>query len=169
MYIWNSQRRSVSGCFYSIISVQCVRCLRYYCYCIISFSIHWDAVRNPGFRNQAFEELHLIKVVMQQDYKCESFFNHNIKTIFLLIFEGFSNVFPHVHAIFSLLFGKHVQNVYERRMKKKHRNEGCSRSSFSVHISEIISTNRWYLVSFFWKLNVRRANINAGNHCISKR
>lgn len=55
---------------------------------------------------------------MQQDYKCESFFNHNIKTIFLLIFEGFSNVFPHVHAIFSLLFGKHVQNVYERRMKK---------------------------------------------------
>lgn len=115
MNIWNSQRRSVSGCFYSIISVQCVHCLRYYCYCIISFAIHWDAVRNPGIRNQAFEELHLIKVVMQQDNKCESFFNHNIKTIFLLIFEGFSNVFPHVHAIFSLLFGKHVQNVYAKK------------------------------------------------------
>lgn len=158
------------------IDIQCVFATIVTASLVFLFTGTLFVIQASGTRQRCqFNELHSIKVVKQQENKCKSFFNHNIKTIFLLIFEEFSNVFAHFHAILILhcLVNMCRMSMWEEKFMStphshpqagwnKNRNEGCSRPRVYFHQSLVLS---------FILLEIetaRRANIIACNHCISR-
>lgn len=184
MYIWDSQRRSVSG-----------YCLPHYIDTVYSLLLVTTVTASLGFpftgtmfvisstrQRCQFNGLHSIKVVKWQENKCERFFNHNIKMVFLFIFSYLRRVskrflsLPWVEFFPSIVWQTCAKCVFEREniMSTSHppHKDGWRKNLgikfVHVHVSEFISTNRLYLISLSRKLKVRSANINGCDHCISR-